>query len=284
MKTLITGATGFIGKSLLQQDFEGEIHTLSRGPFNSSRVGVNQHYGDLQDAHLIKKLAKLKFERVVHLAWQDLPALTPEINQSNFNISRNLINSLIDSGVQEVNISGSCLEYGTLDKLVDENTPGINIGNFGQTKLALLHYLESQSIPYRWFRIFYAYGPFQHINSLLMQAYSSAKMGSSLIAKEPKDSRDFIFVSDVARAISMLLQTKDTFGVFNVGSGNSTSIGSMINTLNQKMGIPLVPDVPSQDSLKANYKKIQEACGWAPTIEISQGVDKFMQWAATNAS
>jgi nucleoside-diphosphate-sugar epimerase len=282
MKTLITGPSGFIGKSLLNQKFDGEIHTLSREPFNSGRIDIHQHYGDLHDKDMLKKIAKLKFERVIHLAWQGLPILTPDNNRLNFNLSKNFLEYLIDSGVREVNISGSCLEYGTLNELVDETTPGVNIGDFGQTKLELLEYLESQQIPFRWFRIFYTYGPFQHKNSLLMHAYRSAKMGSSFIARETRDSRDFIFVSDVARAISMLLQTKGALGVFNIGSGKSISIGTMINTVNQEMNVPLLIDVQGSDSLKANYNKIEQACGWTPTIDLSQGVSRFLQWVVMN--
>jgi dTDP-6-deoxy-L-talose 4-dehydrogenase (NAD+) len=204
-------------------------------------------------------LAKLKFERVIHLAWQGLPSLEPENNRSNFNISRDFIKILIDSGVQEVNVSGSCLEYGDLENLVDENTAGRNISDFGQTKLELLDYLATQEVPYRWFRIFYAYGPFQHKNSLLMEAYRSAKLGSPFFPNEPGVCKDFIFVDDVARAISRLLQTKDAFGVFNVGSGNSTSIGALVNTLNQEMRIPIQHFNPNPDGLKANCKKIEEA-------------------------
>jgi len=284
MKTLITGPSGFIGKSLLQQKFEGEIHTLSRKPFNSSRVGIRQHYGDLHDIDLIKKLASLKFERVVHLAWQGLPDLAPDNNRLNFNLSKNFLDSLIDSGVKEINISGSCLEYGTLNELVNENTPGVNIGDFGQTKLELLDYVKSQLIPFRWFRIFYAYGPFQHKNSLLMQAYGNAKTGSSLIAREPTDSRDFIYVSDVARAISMLLQAKDAFGVFNIGSGKSVSSGTLINIVNQEMKVPLLADLQSSNSLKANYNKIEQACGWTPTIDISEGISEFLQWVVMHGN
>lgn len=282
MKTLITGPTGFIGKSLLQQEFVGEIHTLSRVPFNSNRKAVNQHYGDLHDTDFIKKLVRLRFERVVHLAWQGLPLLTPENNRINLKLSKNFIDILIDSGVQEINISGSCLEYGSLEELVSENTSGVNIGEFGQTKLELLDYLESQLVPYRWFRIFYAYGPFQHKNSLLTKAYDIAKMGSSLLASEPRVSRDFIFVDDVTRAIANLLQAKNAFGVFNIGSGKSTSIGAMINTLNKGMSVPLKRYKPSSDSLRANCKKIEEACGWTPSIEISEGVQEFIKWAADN--
>ena len=282
MKTLITGPSGFIGKSLLNQKFDGEIHTLSREPFNSDRIDIHHHFGDLHDKDMLKKIAKLKFERVVHLAWQGLPVLTPDNNRLNFNLSKNFLECLIDSGVREVNVSGSCLEYGTVNGLVDETTLGVNICDFGQTKLELLDYLESQRVPFRWFRIFYAYGPFQHKNSLLMHAYRSAKMGSSFIAREAKDSRDFIFVSDVARAISMLLQTKGAFGVFNIGSGKSFSIGAMVNTVNQEMNVPLLIDVQGLDSLKANYNKIEQACGWAPTIDMNEGVSRFLQWVVMN--
>jgi nucleoside-diphosphate-sugar epimerase len=282
MKTLITGSSGFIGKSLLQQKFEGEIHTLSRKPFKSSRVDIRQHYGDLHDLDLHKKMASLKFERVVHLAWQGLPVLAPDNNRLNFNLSKNFLDCLINSGVSEVNISGSCLEYGTLKELVDENTLGVNIGDFGRTKLELLDYLEAQLIPFRWFRIFYAYGPFQHKNSLLMQAYSNAKTGNSFIAREPTDSRDFVYVGDVARAISMLLHTKNAFGVFNVGTAKSTSVGALINNLNQKMGVPIQNFNSSPEGLKANCKKIEETCGWTPSIEIDEGVNRFIQWAASH--
>ena len=282
MKTLITGPSGFIGKSLLNQKFDGEIHTLSRAPYNSDRKDIHQHYGDLHDKDILKKIGKLKFERVVHLAWQGLPVLTPDNNRLNFNLSKHFLECLIDSGVREVNVSGSCLEYGALSELVDETTSGVNIGDFGETKLELLDYLESQHIPFRWFRIFYAYGPFQHNNSLLMHAYRSAKMGSSFIARETRDSRDFIFVSDVARAISMLLQTKGAFGVFNIGSGKSISIGAMVNIVNQEMNVPLLTDVQGLDSLKANYNKIEQACGWTPTIDMSEGVSRFLQWVVMN--
>lgn len=282
MKTLITGPSGFIGRSLLHQNLEGEIHTLSREPFVSGREDIRQHYGDLHDKDLLKKLAKLQFDRVVHLAWQGLPDLTPSNNRLNFNLSKNFLDCLVDSGVREVNISGSCLEYGTLNELVDESTPGVNIEDFGQTKLELLDYLESQLIPFRWFRIFYAYGPSQHKNSLLIQAYKNAKIGSSLIVREPRDSRDFIFVSDVTRAISMLLQTKNAFGVFNIGSGKSVSIGTMINAVNHEMNVPLLSDVQGSDSLKANCKKIELACGWAPTFNISEGISEFLRWVVMN--
>jgi nucleoside-diphosphate-sugar epimerase len=284
MKTLITGSSGFIGKNLLQQNLEGEIHTLSRVPFDSGGVDIKQHHGDLHDSEILKKIAKLKFERVIHLAWQNLPALTPENNRLNFNLSKNLLNCLLDSGVREVNITGSCLEYGTLSELVEENTPGVNICDFGQTKLELLDYLKSQLVPFRWFRVFYAYGPFQHKNSLLMQAYLCAKGGSPLIPKGARDSRDFIFVSDVARAISMLMENKSAFGVFNVGSGESVNIGTILNFVNSIMNVPLQPEEQSSVSLKANYSKIEKACGWTPTTEISQGVSEFLKWAVRHAN
>lgn len=283
MKTLITGSSGFIGKNLLQQNLGGEIHTLSRMPFNSGIIDIKQHYGDLHDIEMLKKMAMLKFERVIHLAWQGLPTLTQDNNRLNFNLSRNFLDCLLDSGVREVNITGSCLEYGALSQLVDENTPGENINDFGQTKLELLDYLKSQLVPFRWFRIFYAYGPFQHKNSLLMQAYLSAKGGNPLIPREARVSRDFIFVSDVARAISMLLQTSDAFGVFNIGSGASINIGTMLNIVNNKMNVPLLPDEQCLTSLRADYSKIEQACGWKPTTEISEGVSEFIKWAMRNA-
>jgi nucleoside-diphosphate-sugar epimerase len=58
----------------------------------------------------------------------------------------------------------------------------------------------------------------------------------------------------------------------------------MVNTVNQEMKAPLLTDVQGLDSLKANYNKIEQACGWTPTIDMSEGVSRFLQWVVMNES
>ena len=282
MKTLITGASGFIGQHLLKYKLKGEIHILSREPIGHQVSGIIQHHGDLRDFSRLKELASHNFERLIHLAWSGLPSLTKENNRTNLELSKNLINVFSDTGVSEINMVGSCLEYGSLDKLVSEDDIGTNICEFGDTKLELLEYLATKHLNYRWMRVFYAYGPSQHPNSLLRQGYLSAKKGAFLSLANPALSRDFIYVDDVASGISSLINEQSEYGIYNLGSGMSTSVSQMINLVNEEMGLPSIGFEESLKSLRADIRKINYACGWEPTTNVSTGVRKSVQWMIDN--
>ena len=278
MKTLITGASGFIGKSLIKQPLSGEIHTVSREQSSKKNSGVIEHFGDLQDTNFLKYLAKLKFERVIHLAWSDLPELTLKNNYVNLVTSKNFVKVMADSGASEINISGSCLEYGDLETCVSEDLTGTNIGHFGECKLDLLQTVQELGISYRWLRIFYAYGPNQHPNSLLSAAYESALKQVSFHPKDPTLARDFVFVSDVASAFVQLMNQKKATGVFNVGSGKSTGVLEMLSHLHSQLGAPRIDVKVSRPSLHADLRKIETACGWKPEVDHSEGVKRFIDW------
>jgi nucleoside-diphosphate-sugar epimerase len=282
MKTLITGASGFIGQHLLQHRLTGDIHIVSRQSVGHLAQGVTQHHGDLRDLSTVKQIASLNFDRLIHLAWSGLPTLSKENNMENLKMSKNLVSVFSDCGVGEINMVGSCLEYGDLEKLVSEDDVGMNISEFGVTKLQLLDYLASSHPSYRWLRIFYAYGPNQHANSLLRQGYLHGKKREVLKLDEPTLSRDFIYVGDVASGISALIEKKSDYGIYNIGSGISTSVSQMINLLNEQMGLPSGRCGESVTSLRADIRKIRDACGWTPTTNVSIGVRKSVQWMINN--
>ena len=282
MRTLITGSSGFIGQHLLQYGLTGEIHILKRQSSVNKVQGVTHHYGDLRDSATLKELASLRFDRLIHLAWSGLPDLTRENNRENLEMSKNLISAFTNAGVKEINVVGSCLEYGDLEKIVSEDDVGTNISEFGVTKLELLDYLSKNQPNYRWMRIFYAYGPNQHANSLLRQGYLHAKRGGILSMANPTLSKDFIYVGDVASAISALINKKSEYGIYNIGSGISTSIGQMINLVYEQMGLPSERFEEGLVSLRADNRKLSDACGWAPTTNIPSGVRNTVKWMIDN--
>ena len=282
MRTLITGASGFIGQHLLQHGLTGEIHIHKRQSSVNKVGGVIHHQGDLRDSATLKELASLRFDRLIHLAWSGLPDLSRANNRENLKMSKNLISAFTNAGVSEINVVGSCLEYGDLEKIVSEDDIGANISEFGVTKLELLDYLSNNQPNYRWMRIFYAYGPYQHANSLLRQGYLHAKRGEILSMANPALSKDFIYVGDVASAITALINKRSEYGIYNIGSGISTSIGQMINLVYEQMGLPSERFEKDLVSLRANTRKLSDACGWAPTTSVESGVRNTLKWMIDN--
>ena len=278
MKTLITGASGFIGRALLKQNLIGDLHVSSRVS-TSLPSGITGHFGDLGDQEFVKHLAEQKFKRVIHLAWEGLPNLSEENNLINLKTSKQFLETLASSGVEDFQIAGSCLEYGDKTGKVNEEVIGENLSDFAATKIKLLEFVSGLGATYKWHRIFYSYGPFQHDISLLSSAYLSAKNGVSLKLYNPNISRDFVYVDDVARAMSQLIQTPGVSGIFNIGSGKGTLVKYLVDALNSEMGLEVQDQVfEVSPTLTADIKKITETCGWTPKVSIEQGVKKFVDW------
>jgi dTDP-6-deoxy-L-talose 4-dehydrogenase (NAD+) len=278
MKTLITGATGFIGQALLKQKLTGELHVTSRVS-TILPLGITGHFGDLRDQKFVKYLAKQQFGRVIHLAWEGLPNLSEENNLRNLRTSKQFLEILASSGVEDFQIAGSCLEYGDKTGHVNELVIGENLSHFAATKIKLLEFVADLGVNYKWHRIFYSYGPFQHDNSLLSSAFLSAKNGISLKVSNPNIARDFIYVDDVAKAISRLIETPGVSGIFNIGSGQGTLVSDLVDALNSNMGLEVqAKEAEVGAALTADIKKITETCGWTPEVSIEQGVKKFVDW------
>ena len=278
MKTLITGASGFIGRALLKQNLMGDLHVASR--FSTPLpTGITVHFGDLGDQEFVKHLAEQEFEQVVHLAWEGLPNISEENNLRNLKISKQFLEILASSGVKDFQIAGSCLEYGDKTGQVNEEVIGENLSDFAATKIKLLEFVAGLGVAYKWHRIFYSYGPFQHDNSLLSSAFLSAKNGVTFKLTNPYISRDFIYVDDVVNAMSRLFKTPGANGIFNIGSGKATPVKDLVDALNSKMRMEVQVQVFEQSpALTADIKKITETCGWTPEVSIEQGVKKFIDW------
>ena len=283
LRTLITGASGFIGRNFLHNRPIGELHTLTRTPFIKPTQELHSHIGDINNLGTLHDLAKLRFDRVIHLAWDGLPNLSEENNEKNLSTTKRFFISMIESGVQEIITIGSCLEYGDLTGSVSEDVSGQNIEHFGQTKLELLDFLKEQGIHYFWIRLFYAFGPYQHPNSLLNRGLESRARQQVLELREPNAAKDFIYIRDVVNAIEMLLDSPAVSGVYNVGSGTLTSPAMMLKYLLETIPNDLELRESNLVGLRADLGKINSACGWEPEYSSKRGVDAFKNWISQNA-
>ena len=96
------------------------------------------------------------------------------------------------------------------------------------------------------------------------------------IVGDGTQSRDFVFVKDVAKAFYLSAKSKIFSDVFNVGTGVPTSVNYIAKKLGgSKVNIPKRPGEP--DKSQANIKKIKKKLKWKPTITIDQGINILKQ-------
>ena len=117
MKIFVTGASGFIGQHLIPILLKDgyEVLAISR---SQKRAETLPWFKDVKfvsyDFHSDQQITEVEgFRGLIHLAWQDLPNYDSSIHvKKNLPCSYRFINSLINKGVNQVLIAGTCFEYG----------------------------------------------------------------------------------------------------------------------------------------------------------------------------
>jgi len=278
MKILLTGATGFVGSSILSQliqDKSLELETISK------RIPVNQswHYAtkhqicDFESDCLRTLFHKRNYDLLVHAAWQGLPNRSPEINSRNAEISAKLFKEFVRAGGKAIVGFGSCLEYGEKNGSVSENDLGTNLSNFGLVKRSLLKQLMGLGIPYLWVRPFYLYGINQHTDSLLKIALRYLSHDDFTWMREPFAANDFTSVEDLGRLIYEAIKRQLWLEELNVGTSLLTQNIEFVNFVRRLKGESEY-EIPHHElrGMSADLTKFRESFSEFPFKKLIDGL------------
>lgn len=105
-----------------------------------------------------------------------------------------------------------------------------------------------------------------------------------VIYEDGRQTRDFIFVEDVAAANVAVLESDAANGqVFNVGTGTATPVIEFARLLRDAYGVKVDPITPGEfraldyRHLLADNSRLR-AIGWAPRVPVAEGVRRYAQW------
>ena len=235
MKVLITGGSGFLGKSLIEKlkDKDIEILALSRNDCSEYKnKNVKWIMSDFSKVgSFFGEIEKFKPDIIFHFYWEEIPHFTFNNCYKSLKRSITFFNKVFNlKTVKKIIVSGTCLEYETKTGLCEENSNQIVSSNnyFTWSKSTLRQWLEievkKRSIEFFWFRIFYVYGPNQRKNSLIPYI-----LNCFMKKKLPKiqnfyNANDYIYIDDVTKVFLRILKFKVPSGIYNLGMGQSTKV------------------------------------------------------------
>lgn len=159
---------------------------------------------------------------------------------------------------------------------------------YDQERIALM-YGEMLNIPTAALRFFNVYGPEQALTNpytgvLAIFASALLRGESPTIYDDGHQTRDFIYVDDVARAVARMAMESDAHGVFNVCTGYATSVLDVANLLRKELesDIPLnIPGILRPGDIKhcvGNGTKLRsELTGWWPR-PLEDGIKEYVEW------
>ena len=300
-KILLVGGSGFLGTNLAQALHAKGYHVgiLDRSTPHANSPAAEAFTGDLRDQDL-RSVAFRDYRRFVYLAHEASKAPSAEASPESFvgNISLfvGLLEAATRSGADEFTLfsSGGAV-YGPQDTMpIPESALTNPISVYGASKLAMEKYLSvaatQQGFRHLIVRPSNPYGPGQ--NFLSPQGIVAVAMAKIVrretltIHGDGSATKDYFFVTDLADAISGLLETPTASGPYNIGSGQGIKLSTLIQAIEEVIGcsaqIKYVPLHPADVQTNVlDIAKIYQTTGWAPSISLTNGLLKTWNWLRT---
>ena len=296
MKVLVTGGAGFIGSHTVD-------HLIAAG--HSVTAIDNLSFGNIafvnpqatfiqEDILNHQQLAALfrtgKFDAVLHFAAQTQVSFSQNnpVDDAASNIlgTINLLDAARAFGVKRFIFASSAAVYGDAPELpITEQTPLQPMSFYGLSKVSAERYItmfaRHSEISYVIFRYANVYGERQGNNGeggvISIFASQFRDDQSACIYGTGQQTRDFIYVGDVAAANCLALTTNSVNEIYNISSQTETSINAVIQCFRQISGNhgkvsctePRKGDIFR--SLLDNRKAIQQL-QWKPHVSLEEGL------------
>lgn len=300
-KILVTGGAGFIGSNLVDALIENNhdvivVDNLSTGSKSNLNSKAKFIELDLIEPRLVDVFTEHKPEMIFHLAAQiDVRKSVADPfcdAKQNILASINLLECCRKQRVKKIIFSstGGAI-YGDTDELpTQENHPEMPISPYGIAKLTvekyLYYYNQVFGLPYVVLRYSNVYGPRQ--NSQGEAGVVAIFCGRLLIRQQPmiygdgKQTRDYVYVSDVVQANLMALSSSRV-GIYNIGTGLETSVNQLAELIKESFSLPvdfryLDPRPGEQQKSCLDFSKAKAELGWQPKISLSEGIKKTVEW------
>jgi nucleoside-diphosphate-sugar epimerase len=304
MRALVTGGAGFIGSHIVEELLRDGASVRVLDNFSSGkRENLESFHGDLEilegdlrDTQAVKAATR-DVDLIFHLAAFISVPLSMQDPDTCFAINVagtvTLLEAARQAGVRKVVLSSSAAVYGNTDIFpTGEETPLQPLSPYALSKQVNEQYARLYTrifkLPVIALRYFNVYGPRQRPDS----AYAAAIciFTRRLANGEPitifgngKQSRDFIFVKDVARANLQSAESDVAGEVFNVCAGRETSLLELLEELSEVS--PRQPEVlfdaPRAGDIYrsvGNPTKAAEILGFHASTSLADGLTKTMEW------
>lgn len=315
MKIFITGGTGFIGTHLVKKLQERGHNLLllvknqEELSFLSSHENMEAVEGELSTlATWDEKIGKWSPEACVHLAWENLPDYSWDVNRKNLTYGVDLISFLAGYVKSCRTIVGIGSAWDIRGRFPEETVDGIVVEGFESTIVARVKPVDTFSATknminllgtamieevnrglypeerkkFIWTRIFYVYGPGQRETSLIPYLINCAKKREVPEIKNLSAANDYIYIDDVAEAISTILENSQKSGEYEIGWGKLIANQDIVNIIAQEFGIR---NWQKETGILENNKFVRpaensglRAIGWKPEINIKEGIKKTINY------
>ena len=297
MKTLVTGGAGFIGSHLVDLLIAENHEVTVLDNFSTGRPNNLAHVAD--------QVRLIQCDLSIEGSWQDefqgvdwvfhlaaLADIVPSIQQpkayfkSNVDGTFNVLQAAKERGISKFIYAASSSCYGIPDQYPTPETAPIRPQYpYALTKRLgeelVMHWAQVYELPALSLRFFNVYGPRSRTSGTygaVFGVFLAQKLAGKpfTVVGDGHQTRDFTYVTDVAKAVRAAAQSTEAGRIYNVGSGATVSVNRLVELLGgERVHIPKRPGEP--DCTFADITRIQQELHWQPEVSIEQGVAEILK-------
>lgn len=304
MKILVTGGAGFVGSNIVDILIENNndvviIDNLSTGNKNFINKKAKLYIADIK-GEINSIFEKEKPDMVIHTAAQVM--LRKSIEEPIFDASTNILGT--------INVLESCRKN-NVKKIIYTSTGGARYGEpnylpvdekhdikptspYGISKHTAEHYIEMYSKLYGIEYLIFCFGNVyglrdnpicKRVTSIF--SYQMIKNEKVKIFGDGMQTRDFIFVLDLARFIVKNMNKNPKSKLFNLANGTQISVNQIYSFLKEISGYKKDPEyinaIPGEvRDMVLDTTLAKEELGWKPETDFKEGLKQTFNWLKEN--
>ncbi|MDZ8188216.1 MAG: NAD-dependent epimerase/dehydratase family protein [Nostoc sp. ChiSLP02] len=307
-RILITGGAGLVGShiaDLLVKEGVSEIIVLdnfTRGQLKNLAWAKEGGplvilKGDIRDRQLLGEVMQgvdIVFHQAAIRITQcaEEPRLALEVLADG---TFNVLEAAVKAGVKKVVAASSASIYGMAEEFptTESHHPYNNRTLYGAAKVfnegLLRSFYDMYGLDYVALRYFNVYGPRMDIYGVYTEVLIRwmeriAKGQPPLIFGDGKQTMDFVYIEDIARANILAAKAEVTDEVFNIASNVETSLNDLAYSLAKVMGSDLQPEYGTERKVNpvarrlADVSKAKELLGFEAQVSLEEGLRRLVSW------
>jgi UDP-glucose 4-epimerase len=301
VKVLVTGGSGFIGSHVVDR-----LAARGHEPVNFD-LQASQHHpptelksvlGDIADRDTAWRAAR-GCDAIIHLAAvadvNDVVADPVRADRINVHGTQMILEAARHAGITRVVYGSTVWVYGNapVDGMVDEESPlALPAHFYTATKLAGEMYCRSYThlygIEHTILRFGIPYGPRARLAAVVPAFVSRAQEGKALsIAGDGLQTRQFVYVEDLADGIVAGLQETAGNRTYNLVGDEETSVRQIADTVRELVAeVPVVhgPERPVDVHIaRISGARAATELGWRSQTSFSDGVVRYLSWLSATS-
>ena len=314
MRSLVTGGAGFIGSHIVDAALAAghevaALDNLSSGKRENLPADVPLFVVDVRDRDATRKVfAEFKPDVVSHQAAQ--ASVSVSMRDPSLDAAVNVLGGIV--------VADACVEYG-VKRIVFASTGGAIYGEVREGPRADENHTKDPISPYAIHKLTYeqllavyqrthgletrilrdanVYGPRQDPHGeagVVAIFFNRAQAGEGLQvnarkqAGDPGCVRDYVFLSDVARANRAALAADATDTVLNISGPAPITTLELVRLVTELAGQDLEPEhiVPDPKKVRLtsggpwrlDHAAAERVIGWRPEVDMREGIRRLLAW------